>query len=130
MRHLTDAFAVGALRRGRTTEQFLGACHADGLAGVAWVEVRPVVGGYEVFIHEVVDIGEIADLYEFPPLAEHDEEYFGQVVGRADDELGAFALAARYGAAAGRWVNQGVVVDEYHDFVKARRRAHGPAADQ
>jgi hypothetical protein len=120
MRYLTTAFAMGALRRGRQIEQFLGPCEADGRAGVRWIEIVPAGGAYEVVLHEMLDLDEIADVYEFPDLVVHDEEYFGEILGMADDEADAMALAARHGAEDGRWVNQGVVGVEYHDMVRAR----------
>jgi hypothetical protein len=95
------------------------------LAGVRWIVIQPAGSGFEVVLHEVLDLDEVADLYEFPPLVEHDEEYFGQVVGRADDENEAMALGACHGADDSRWVNQGMAGEEYHDFVRARRCAGG-----
>lgn len=126
MRHLTNAFTVGALRRGRCVEQILGACEVNEHAGVRWIVIQPIGSGFEVILHEVLDLDEMADLYEFPPLAEHDEQYFGQVLGRAADENEAMALAARHGADHSRWVNQGMAGEEYHDFVRARRRDGSP----
>ena len=125
MRYLSRGFAVGALRRGRAIEQFLGACEANGLAGMRWIEIRPVPVGYEVVVYEVEDVGSerFADLVGFPPVIPGDEEDFGRVVGVAGDEREALSMAAGHGARDDRWVNQGVAGDEYRDFVRAGRRS-------
>ncbi|HEX6970084.1 MAG TPA: hypothetical protein VF174_14915, partial [Micromonosporaceae bacterium] len=57
----------------------------DGRAGVRWIEIVPA-GTYKVVLHEVLDLDEIADVYEFPDLAVHDKEYFSEILGMADDE--------------------------------------------
>ena len=126
MRHLTTRLAIAALRRGRSIEQFLGAHHVDGKAGVRWIEIQPASDGYRIELHEVLDLDEVADVYEFPPLVEHDEAYFGQCIGLTEAETEAMALAAPYGADDNRWVNQGMTGDEYHDFVKARWATQKP----
>jgi hypothetical protein len=98
MRYLSTGFAIGSLRRGRSIEQFLGGHEVNGLSGVRWIDIWPISNGYKVAVHEVMDIDEIADMYEFPPRVKHDEEYLGQIVGTVDGELEAMALAARYRA--------------------------------
>jgi hypothetical protein len=130
MRYLTTGFAIATLRRGRSIEQFLGPHHVDSKVGVRWVEIRPDGNGYKIVLHEVLDLDGIADLYEFPPLVEHGEEYFGQDIGAADTESGAMSIAATYGTEDNRWVNQGVTADEYHDCVKARRETQRSQAGQ
>ena len=61
--------------------------------------------------------------HEFPPFDQDtEEEEFGRLLGSAEAPQGALVLAEeRTGAVRGRWVNQGVVQDEYHDFVRAGR---------
>ncbi|MGW6145214.1 hypothetical protein ACWFRM_33795 [Streptomyces sp. NPDC055144] len=79
MRYLTESFVVGALKRGRPVEQFLGSVAASGRIGVSYVEVRPVRGTYEVYVHVIEDVGHESffDLVEFPPFdADADEEDF------------------------------------------------------
>jgi hypothetical protein len=127
MRYLLDAFAVGALRRGRSVGQFLGPTGSSERPGVRWVEVRPASGRYEVFLHTAQDVGHpgFMDLVEFPPLdLDDEEEEFGRLVATADDPQTALAEAAgRAGAVSGRWVNTGLAQDEYIDFVRAGRPA-------
>ncbi|MFJ3883226.1 hypothetical protein ACIPW5_38000 [Streptomyces sp. NPDC090077] len=90
-----------------------------------YVEVRATKTSYEVFLHTVEDVGSESffDLSEFPPFDPDDEaSEFGQLLGMAEDPLAALAVAEqRTGAKRGRWVNEGVVQDEYGDFVRAGR---------
>ncbi|MFE2685151.1 hypothetical protein [Streptomyces mirabilis] len=126
MRYLAESFALGALRRGRTVVQFLGPVGAPECPGVHYVEVRPAKAQYEIFLHTLEDIGHetFADLVEFPPLDPDDEE-FGRLLATRDDPLAALTAAEDVtGAVRGRWVNDGVVQDEYHDYVMAGRPAN------
>ncbi|MGW4303248.1 hypothetical protein ACWEHT_26255 [Streptomyces sp. NPDC004646] len=125
MRYLVESFILGALRRGRSVEQFLGACGSAERPGVCHVEVCPTKGRFEVRLHTVEDIGSerFRDLGEFPPFAPDDEaSEFGLLLGTAEDPLSALEIAERQtGAERARWVNEGVVQDEYGDFVRAGR---------
>ncbi|MEU8688519.1 hypothetical protein [Streptomyces sp. NPDC048665] len=125
MRYLTEDFIVGALKRGRPVEQFLGPVGAPGRLGVSYVEVRPAKASYEVYVHAVEDVGHegFLDLGEFPPLdADPDAEEFGRLVAVAEDPSNALAAAKQAtGAVRGRWVNENIVQDEYGDFVRAGR---------
>ncbi|GAA3260759.1 hypothetical protein ACFO1B_55995 [Dactylosporangium siamense] len=44
MRYLTRQFAIGALRRGRGIEQFLGGIQLGGEAAIQWVAISPMDG--------------------------------------------------------------------------------------
>ncbi|GAB2628747.1 hypothetical protein GCM10027168_70590 [Streptomyces capparidis] len=96
-----------------------------------YVEVRPVREGFEVLLHTVEDVGSesFLDLGEFPPFDPGDEaSEFGRLLGMSEDPLAALRLAEQHaGAVGGRWVNEGVVQDEYGDFVRAGRPAEGTA---
>lgn len=122
---MVESFIIGALRRGRSVEQFLGPIGSPERPGVRYAEVRAARTSYEVYVHAVEDVGHenLLDLDVFPPFDEDaEEEDFGQFLGTAEDPQGALALAEeRTGAVRSRWVNQGVVQDEYHDFVRAGR---------
>ncbi|WP_327714559.1 hypothetical protein OG381_03300 [Streptomyces sp. NBC_00490] len=128
MRYLTESFALGALRRGRPVEQFLGPAGSSERPGIRYVEVRPTKTRYEVYLHTLEDVGHetFVDVVEFPPLRTDDaEEDFGRLVATRDDPLAALAAAEDItGAARGRWVNVGLVQDEYHDYVVAGRSAN------
>ncbi|WP_371235183.1 hypothetical protein [Streptomyces sp. MAD19A] len=125
MRYLAESFILGALRRGRSVQQFLGPCGSAARPGVRYVEVRVTKGPFEVYLHVVEDVGSesFLDLIEFPPFDTGDEaSEFGLLLGMADEPLAALQVAEqRVGAERGRWVNEGIVQDEYGDFVRAGR---------
>ncbi|GAA2316834.1 hypothetical protein OKJ48_25275 [Streptomyces kunmingensis] len=125
MRYLTGAFDVGALKRGRPVEQFLGPVAASGRIGVSYVEVRPARGAYEVYVHTVEDVGHESffDLVQFPPFdADAEEEDFGRLVATVQDPMSALSSAKEFtGAVRERWVSGGMAEAEYADFVRADR---------
>ncbi|MER5901168.1 hypothetical protein ABT150_13865 [Streptomyces mirabilis] len=125
MRYLTESFALGALRRGRPVEQFLGPVGSRARPGIRYLEVRPTKTTFEVFLHTLEDVGTemFFDLVEFPPLNPDDEEEErGRLIASADDALDALTAAeTSTGAVRGRWVNESVAQDEYRDFVRAGR---------
>ncbi|TVZ84843.1 hypothetical protein FB157_120110 [Streptomyces sp. BK340] len=92
-----------------------------------YVEVCATKGPFEVYLHAVEDVGSesFLDLGEFPPFDPDDEaSEFGLLLGTAEDPLAALQIAEqRAGAERGQWVNEGVVQDEYGDFVRAGRLA-------
>ncbi|MFB7244391.1 hypothetical protein ACFCYX_18255 [Streptomyces populi] len=59
----------------------------------------------------------------FPPFDQDaEDEDFSRLLGTAGDPQDALVLAEECtGAVRGRWVDQGVVQDEYRDFVRAGR---------
>ncbi|MYS23410.1 hypothetical protein GTW78_25460 [Streptomyces sp. SID4948] len=122
---MADPFLLGALRRGKRVEEFLGPVGGGEVPGVRYVEVRPAGQNFEVILHIVEDVGHATfmDLVEFPALnSEDDEEEFGRVIATADDPPTALATAERRsGAVRERWVNEGIVQAEYADFVQAGR---------
>jgi hypothetical protein len=71
-------------------------------------------GGFVVTAHHVYDDG-IPDVYEFTPV--NAEEYVGEGVdvGRHAEAEGALEAASDHGALSDRWVNFGMVADEYAD---------------
>ncbi len=132
MRYLAEQFLIGALRRGRLVEQFLGPVGTAELPGVRYVEVRAAGTSYEVYVHAVLDVGHenLLDLGVFPPFEQDaEDEELGRLLGTAEDPRDALVLAEeRTGAVRGRWVNQGVVQDEYGDFIAATRRRSSPGS--
>ncbi|MDT6984243.1 hypothetical protein ACFSUJ_28170 [Streptomyces lusitanus] len=128
MRYLTQSSALGALSRGRPIEQFLGPVGSPERPGIRYVEVRPTKTRYEIYLHTLEDVGHetFVDVVEFPPLyTDDEEEEFGRLLTTCDDPLGALAAAEDVmGAGRGRWVNAGVVQDEYLDYVVAGRPAN------
>lgn len=91
-----------------------------------YAEVRAARTAYEVYVHAVEDVGHegFLDLDVFPPFDLGSEEEFCELLGTAEDPQSALVLAEEAtGAVRGRWVNRGIVQDEYHDFVRAGRPA-------
>ncbi|MFJ9339455.1 hypothetical protein ACIRP0_09200 [Streptomyces sp. NPDC101733] len=128
MRYLAEPFILGALRRGRPVEQFLGPVYGAERPGVRFLEVRPKAARFEILLHTVEDVGHetFLDLAEFPPLDQDaDEEEFGRLVTAADDPLAALEAAENgTGAIRQHWVNATMSQDEYADFVRAGRPRH------
>jgi hypothetical protein len=126
MRYLTEQFAVGALRRGVSIEQFLGPLVVDGRRGVRWVTLDRVAAGFAVTEHaaEEPDRDGFADLDNFPPLFPEEDRSWGWVVGTAPDAESALQLARELtGAADDRWVNSGVAGHDYLDYRAGRSSA-------
>ncbi|MFC9534924.1 hypothetical protein ACFT38_30965 [Streptomyces sp. NPDC056975] len=123
MRYLAEPIILSALKRGRAVEQFLGPTHGSDRRGVSYVEVRPVQGTYEVYLHSVLDSEpQSYDLDSLPALFDSDEEDFGLLVATTIDPAAALDAATdRTGAVLERWVNQSMAGDEYSDYVSAGR---------
>ncbi|WP_329244514.1 hypothetical protein OG417_47950 [Actinoallomurus sp. NBC_01490] len=124
MRHLTRSFAEGALRRGRQIEQLLEAFEQDGRRGLRWASISPATRfhGFIVSLHTVEDIDYRLTVDEYPSFYESDEEDFGQTIGETESAEEALDLAHReLTANPARWVNQGVLQDEYNDDVEQGR---------
>ena len=131
VRYLVEDFAVGALNRGRSIEQFLGSAGEPDNPGIRWVEIVPSRSGFKVILHTSRDVGgeHFADLVEFPPLEDSDQETFGQELATVSDPHDALSAAhQRAGAVLDRWVNQGIAGHEYLDYVRAGRPSSRPAA--
>lgn len=129
MRHLTLNFALGALRRGREIEQFLGGFDHGGEHVIRWAALSPGKNGITLYLSEVVDVGTDAflDVSEFPPL-DPDEETWGKIIGTVASPDEALVFAEReLGAAPDRWVNRGLVGSEYGDYRASR--THGPSSN-
>lgn len=117
MRHLTHAAALAALNRGAGIQQLLPVSDEDEDT-VRWVTARPDrTGQYLLTLHHVFDEGteDFMDVAEFSPV--DDEEYVGEgkQVAQAPSAEGLLEAARQVGARDGRWVNQGVIDDEYRD---------------
>ena len=122
MRYLVESFALGALRRGRGIEQFLGAAGTSDQPVIRWVSIEPTRRVFVVTLYTVLDVGgeHFCDLLEFSPL-DPDEE-FGQEVEITDDPLAAMVCAeTQTGARRDRWVNAGIAGHEYYDYVRSGR---------
>lgn len=115
-RHLHPTQLEGALGRGGQVEQLLGIDSGEGSAGVVrWASVCVVQGRFELRLHESEDIGssDFADVAAFPSADPDDEFGEGRVVASASEVSKILEVASDHGALADRWVNQGVIDDEY-----------------
>ncbi len=123
MRHIAVTFLEATLRRRVSLEQFMGGSLHEAERSVSWLELRPVAAGIEVWNHVAPDLGENhADLYYLLPVEI-------EPLAVAPDAAQALAIAhSTLGASPLRWVNQGVVQDEFLDFLQAGRPTQWPAA--
>lgn len=123
MRHLTPAFAIAALGRGRQIEQFLGGAVEGEASSITFVTISPRGNAFRLSVHEVLDVGsaDFLDVSEFPPIDEAEYVGEGRSLGTAASPTDAIALAESIvSARPDRWVNQGVVSDEYADYLQSR----------
>jgi hypothetical protein len=118
VRHLTPAFALGALHRGKQIEQFLGEVHHNGRQGLRWIAIGPGRSGIAIYLSEVEDAGTdtFFDITEFPPLDPDDEAWGKQIAAVSTPEEALDRACSEPGVNPERWVNQGIVCDEYRDF--------------
>ncbi|MFF4232401.1 hypothetical protein [Streptomyces sp. NPDC001820] len=126
MRHLTRSFAVGALRREKQIEQFLGGFEHEGIQALRWLALGPGRDGITIYLSEVEDVGTATytAIDHFPPL-DPDEETWGKVIATTPTSEEALDLAENeLGAQPDRWVNQGVVCSEYRDYKMAAQDEH------
>lgn len=124
MRYLSESFAVGALRRSASIEQFLGPAFHGERRGIRWVAIEPRRDNlYAVVLYLSWDVGRehFGDLLEFPPL-DPDADDAGQIVAEVDDAVEALAIAERVtNAVRERWANFGVAAEDYFEYVRSGR---------
>jgi hypothetical protein len=122
-RYLLRDEVDGALRRGNSVECFLGSCERAGKPGVRHLSLNLDDGTVVVGLFETQDLGDPAflDLYEFGPL--NDALGLGdaeQTVRFSSlDECLAF-MEDHWPGSSGHLINEGVLQDEYADFLAAR----------
>ena len=118
-RYLIEPHIKSALSRGKRVEQFLGPRESDGLACVQYAVMSSRGAEFRIDVYEVEDVGseDFLDIYEFPSSDPDGDP----VVSIAADSLGAALDQASRQVAAdpGRWVNAGVIQDEYQDYLSA-----------
>jgi hypothetical protein len=128
MRHLRPSEVAETLRRGRTVESFLGRGPAADKPSIRYLELRPVGGKIELWVHDLLDCGseEFTDLVEFEPLDMDAATEPHATFADANDAI-AYALQ-HFGAPTDRWTNVTVCHDDYADYVHADRPARWPVA--
>lgn len=118
MRHLTESQASSTLKRGRQIDQFLGREQLpDERWAIRWITISRMGSRFVIRRHHVEDIGGagFADVAEFPPIDVDEYSGEGVEVASVSNADGALALTIGLGAAPDRWVNYGVLSDEYLD---------------
>ena len=114
MRHLTNSQAHSALRRGKQIEQYLG--RSDGT--IRWLTLAQRDGSFRLSLHQVEEPTDLHtyDLSELQPLDRTEYVGEGRMVCEATTwEEAAEQAAVLLHATSDRWVNQGMVGNEYAD---------------
>ncbi|MEY9969012.1 hypothetical protein ABIA33_007099 [Streptacidiphilus sp. MAP12-16] len=126
VRHLAPGFALGALHRGKQIEQFLGEVDRDGRRGLRWIAISPDRTGVTIYLSEVEDAGTdtFYDVSEFPPLDPDDGTWGKEIATVLTPEEALIRACSEPGVNPDRWVNEGVICDEYRDFRIASRNEH------
>lgn len=124
-RYLSVAEAQSALARGRAVECFLGRCERGGEPGIKWLSLSRSADAIRLALYESADYGDKdhLDLYEFGPLdpeLELDEPTVEEFFAEFADAVA--AIDAKFPGATSRLVNEGLVQDEYGDYIARGRR--------
>jgi hypothetical protein len=123
MRHLTSVQALAYLRLGKTIEQWLGTRPDGSDIVLRWIQVgRDPEKGYIVTLFEGFEDARAAQsIYEIYAV-ESDQDGAAQPVDAAgkesafsDEEQALKFVEDRLGGARDRFVNQGMIQDEYRD---------------
>jgi len=118
-RYLRFSEAQFALNRGKQIEQFLGGYLADGEPAIRYAVVRPdderiVATVYECFETPHPDFYDVEEFRNVEPDSDPEDFYFDSL-----EEAVSF-LTYRNGASADKFVNEGLVDEEYRDYRKAK----------
>lgn len=91
---------------------------------IRWLSVHAAGGGLTLSLHRVRDEGtnDFLDVTAFSPVDEDEEFGEGRLLGRYPDAATVLAAAEAAGGRSDRWVNAGVVQDEYADLLRAHGR--------
>ncbi|MBU2112835.1 MAG: hypothetical protein KKE94_03565 [Gammaproteobacteria bacterium] len=123
-RYLDNSEVESVLRRGKSVESFLGGLSVHGEIGIRWISVGIESGSYVLRVYESADIGDedFLDVYEFGPL-NCDLEFEDPVFQTKFVSLDKCSehLIAQYSVTNLKFVNQGIIQDEYLDYVVAGR---------
>ena len=120
-RYLTDNGLARALEGGRNIEQWLGARDENGTIVLRWLGIEHKRDGTATLrINDVLDDGrdDFIDVYEFNP---YDWDAEDGVTYHFETPAAALECAmSKWGARRDRFVNEGLVQQEYLDFRKAK----------
>lgn len=120
VRHLSEHQALMALRRGASIEQMLTESLIKG--ALRWCSTRRSGVRFALTLHHVHDDGDgdFLDVYEFQTVDDEEDAGEGRLVGEYSDAASLLKAAAVMGARADRWVNPGVIQDEYASLRQAK----------
>ena len=124
-RYLRIEEADKALRSGKAVECFIGACALEDKAGIRWISIRTRNDGVVLQVFETADVGneDYVDVYEFGPLNGDFEFDEAQEEFHFSDFPSCVAfLTNRYLGSTSRFVNEGVLQDEYSDYIARGRK--------
>ena len=87
---------------------------------VEWLRLSPRSSAVGLARHRVQDVGnaDFTDVYEFPSVDPDEEHGEGRVLAMFAGSAEAVAASVGHGARADRWVNDGMVQDEYADATR------------
>lgn len=117
MRHLSDFDVLSNLRNGRPVEQLLPGRRENDVLVIRFIIIEPhCTGECAVRLREVFDNGnrDFIDIYEFGSL--DPDAPFGEVEHFQGPEAALEYALATLSADGGKFVNTGVVQDEYKDM--------------
>lgn len=122
-RYLTEYFLQAAVARGREVGQFLGGFSHEGQPAIRYLGMQADDEGVVLSLYEkhdpqdeewcdVVSFGELDEVEQGEAAAEHHCASVAEALALAE---------ASYGARADRWVNEGILDDEYRDYLSGGR---------
>ncbi len=120
-RYLTQNGLERALTQGRSVEQWLGVRREGHFRVLKWLSIeRHRDDGVVLRVREVLDDGnpDFLDVYEFTPY-DAEAEFGVESTFATPQEAVQYALD-RVGANPDRFVGQGMIQDEYADYLKTR----------
>lgn len=118
MRYLSSYDLKVALNIGKGVEQFIGPMKREGISLLRYLWLVPEDSDYELWVVDCEDVGseDYVDISSFPTFDEDPPTHSFQTL----DEALSFSQKT-YGALPGKWVNQGVVQDEYLDYKRGNK---------
>ena len=127
MRYLHGMHLESAISRGKTVEQFLGGFDHQGEDAIRFLTIRKEGEEFWLQLHELLDQGteDLCDVYSFDYISLPEDE-FEPAPLKFESWQDALAHAhAEFSAVPERWGNEGMVQEEYADFIRAGRKSGG-----
>ena len=121
-RYLAEPFMTTSLNRGKSVECFLGGGRRGDTPTIRWVSLRQDGDQIEATLWEAEDVGnaEYLDIYSFPTVGEEPDEPIARATFAELHNAVTHACKV-WDADPKRFVNEGIVQDEYADYLASRR---------